>query len=174
MKRVDRIMKKNRIRLTRFYRRNAYQIISNVINALYIAEDRSIIGDISIYHTGDIDDRFAKMRYDSMQELLGCTRGIDIHIFIDRVITEAALTIKFQKNRRHNLKRIFVSGLALVLYHEFYHIKRYDELSEDKFLELVERSENFEPDAYEEEYVDNKAQELVDRYIKYIFHILKI
>ena len=175
MKHADRKIKKDTIRIKRFYKKNIYKIINLILNALCLDEDINIMGNTSFY-IGDIDDVSVKERYDSNKLLLAYVQGgWDIHVFIDRIIEEATLMIKFRENKyKNNVKRIFIAQLAHTFYHEFYHLKQYEILSEDEFLNLVENLDKFGVDENSEKYCDTEAEKLVNKYIKYIFILLKI
>ncbi len=174
MKYADRKIKKDIIRLSRFYKKNGYNIIRLIINALQIDEDINIMGQANLYN-GEIDNSFAKERHNSNEFLLACTHNGDIHVFVDRVIKEAVLMIKFKENKyKNNIKRVFVAQLAHIFYHEFYHLKQYEILSKEEFLNLVENLDRFGVDEKSELYCDTEAAKLVDKYIKYIFILLKI
>ncbi len=174
MKRIDRKVKKDIIRLSRFYKKNGYNILRLITNALCLDEDINIMGQANLYNE-EIDNSFAKECHDSNEFLLACTHSGDIHVFIDRIIKESTLMIKYKENKyKNNLKRVFISQLAHIFYHEFYHLKQYEILSQEEFINLVENLDKFGVDENSELYCDTNAEKLVDKYIKYIFILLKI
>ena len=174
MKKVDRIMKKNTSRLNKYYKKNRNQIINIMIDILFIlGEDYNIIRNIICYN-GIIPDQDIKKYHDDKPSTLGFTDGLDIHIFMDRIINYTVFILNSGKNKRHLLYRVFVYEISLILFHEFYHIKERNAMSEEEYLQKCINIEELGMDENSENYANKNAYNIMDLYISYIFRKLKI
>jgi len=175
MKHVDRKIKKNKVRLNRFYSKNMKRILNSIVYILKKYEHLRVPVRVICYNNGDIDDPSIQSNYKSNSNLLGCIKETTIHVFVDRVIESS---IKFQNiKNKSSIYRIFISGLSFVTCHEFYHIKEYLELSKEEFQKLINTKKEIGEIQYKkdrEKYANTNAKKLVDKYINYIYKYLKI
>ncbi|MCK9198323.1 MAG: hypothetical protein M0P49_01835 [Bacilli bacterium] len=176
MKKYDRIRKKNISRLNRFLKKNEYRIMLSILKTLHMEKEHSVSFTLNLYNKY-INNDFIREYYNKNQKLFATTDSIsNIYIFVNRIIEDVFYVLDMVKMKEDFLlyKRNLIFKLAFAIYHEFYHIKEYKEVSEDRYLEILTNTKKFGYDKDSEKYANINANKLINKYIKYIFKILKI